>query len=53
MSQETEASTIKWLFFSNTRDIIEGKPFNTTVIQVNDPISNVKEAEIEWFYEDL
>ena len=26
----------------------QGKPFNITVIQVN-----VKETEIEWFYEDL
>ena len=31
----------------------QGKPFNITVIQVNAPISNAKEAEVEWFYEDL
>ena len=31
----------------------QGKPFNITVIQVYAPISNAKEAEIEWFYEDL
>ena len=30
-----------------------GKPFNITVIQVYDPISNAQEAEVEWFYEDL
>ena len=30
-----------------------GKPFNITVIQVYDPTSNTKEAEVEWFYEDL
>ena len=29
----------------------QGKPFNNTVIQVNDPTSNPEEAE--WFYEDL
>ena len=31
----------------------QGKPFNITVIQVYALISNAKEAEIEWFYEDL
>ena len=31
----------------------QGKPFNTTVIQVYAPISNTEETEIEWFYEDL
>ena len=31
----------------------QGKPFNTTVIQVYAPTSNVEEAEVEWFYEDL
>ena len=31
----------------------QGKPFNTTVIQVYSPISNAEEAEVEWFYEDL
>ena len=31
----------------------QGKPFNITVIQVYAPTSNAKEAEIEWFYEDL
>ena len=31
----------------------QGKPFNITVIQVYVPISNAKEAEHEWFYEDL
>ena len=30
-----------------------GKPFNITVIQVYAPTSNAKEAEVEWFYEDL
>ena len=32
---------------------IQGKPFNITVIQGYTPTSNAKEAEVEWFYEDL
>ena len=31
----------------------QGKPFNITVIQVNAPTSNIEEAEVERFYEDL
>ena len=31
----------------------QGKPFNTTVIQVYVPTTNAEEAEAEWFYEDL
>ena len=31
----------------------QGKPFNIIVIWVCVPASNAKEAEIEWFYEDL
>ena len=31
----------------------QGKPFNITVAQVYVPTSNVEEAEVEWFYEDL
>ena len=31
----------------------QGKPFNITVIQVYATTTNVKEAETEWFYEDL
>ena len=41
---------------SNDRMIsvhFQGKPFNITVIQVYAPTSNVEEAEVEWFYEDL
>ena len=33
--------------------VFQGKPFHITVIQVYAPTSNTKEAEIEWFYEDL
>ena len=31
----------------------QGKPFSITVIQVYDLTINAKEAEVEWFYEDL
>ena len=31
----------------------QSKPFNITVIQVFAPTSNAKEAEVEWFYDDL
>ena len=31
----------------------QGKPLNITVIQVYASTSNAKEAEVEWFYEDL
>ena len=31
----------------------QGKPFDFTVIQVYAPITNAKEAEVEWCYEDL
>ena len=31
----------------------QGKPYNTTVIQVYAPTSNTEEAEVEQFYEDL
>ena len=32
---------------------LQGKPFNITVIQVYAPSTNTKEAEVEWFYENL
>ena len=31
----------------------QSKPFNIIVIQVCAPTSNTKQAEVEWFYEDL
>ena len=33
--------------------LLQGKPFNITVIQVYAPTSNAEEAEVEQFYEDL
>ena len=41
---------------SNDRMIslrLQGKPFNITIIQAYAPTSNVEEAEVERFYEDL
>ena len=31
----------------------QGQPFNITVAQVYAPITDAKEAEVEWLYEDL
>ena len=31
----------------------QGKPFNITAIHIYAQTSNAKEAEVEWFYEDL
>ena len=31
----------------------QGKPFNITVIQVYAPTTDAKEAETDWFYEDI
>ena len=31
----------------------QGKPLSIAVIQVYAPTTNAKEAEIEWFYDDL
>ena len=31
----------------------QGKPFNITESQVCAPTTNAKEAEVEWFYDDL
>ena len=31
----------------------QGKPFNISVIQAYAPITNAKEAEVEWLYKDL
>ena len=33
--------------------LLQGKPFNITVIQVYARTSNAEEAEVEQFYEDL
>jgi len=41
------------LVFALLHFLFQGKPFNITVIQVYAPTTNVKEAEVEQFYEDL
>ena len=33
--------------------LFQGKPFNNTAIQVYAPTTYSKEAEVEWFYDDL
>ena len=33
--------------------LFKRKPFSMTVIQVYAPTTNVEEAEVDWFYEDL
>ena len=45
-----------WLQSQNERMIsvlLQGKPFNITVIQVYDPNTNAEEAEVKWFCKDL
>ena len=32
---------------------LHGKPFNITIIQVNVPSTKAREAEVDWFSEDL
>ena len=32
---------------------VQDKPFNITVMQVYAPTTNVEEADVEWFYENL
>ena len=47
---------VLWCNLKNDRMIsvhFQGKPFNITMIQVYAPTTNVKEAEVEWFYEHL
>ena len=49
-------NAILWCNLKNDRMIsahFQGKPFSVTVIQVYAPTTNAKEAEAEWFYEDL
>ena len=49
-------NTILGCSLKNDRMILvcfQGKPFNIRVIQIYAPTSNAKEAEVEWFYEDL
>ena len=48
------SKTTEWsLFISKANWNSKAKPFSITVIQVYSPTTNAKEAEVEWFYEDL
>ena len=42
------SKTTEWSLFNS-----HSKSFNTTVMQAYTPTTNAKEAEAEWFYEDL
>ena len=56
MVKKTVRNVVLGCNFKNDRMIsvcFQGKPFDITVIQVYAPTSNVGEAEVEWFYEDL
>ena len=44
------SKTTEW---SLILECIQGKPFNTTIVQVYAPTTNAEEAEVEWFCEDL
>ena len=49
-------NAVLWCNLKNDRMIsvhFQGKSFNITVIQVYLPTAHAKEAEVEWFYEDL
>ena len=49
-------SAFSWqnsISFCPAHSVLQGKPFNITVIQVYAPTSNAEEAEVEQFYEDL
>ena len=54
--QQNSPNTVLGCSLKNSRMILvclKGKSFNTTVIQVYAPITNAKQAEVEWFCEDL
>ena len=56
MVNETVRNAVLGWNLKNDRMIsvrLQGKPFNITVIQVYAPTSNAKEAEVEWFCEEL
>ena len=56
MSQQKSPNAVLGCNLKNDKMIsvhFQGKPFSITVIQVCSPTSNVEEAEVEWFYEDL
>ena len=55
-SQQKSPKCSTWMQSEKDKMIsarFQGKPFNTTVIQVYAPSSTAEEAEVEQFYEDL
>ena len=55
-SQKRVLNAVLGYSLKNDRMILvhfQGKLFNVTVIQVYAPTTYAKEAEVEWFYEDL
>ena len=55
-SQQKSKTQVLGCNFKNDRMILvhfQGKPFNIIVIQVYAPTTEVKETEIDWFYEGL
>jgi len=55
-SQQKNLKCSTWVHLKNYSIILvhfQGKPFNITVIQVYASITDGKEAEDAWFYEDL
>ena len=55
-SQQRVQNSVFGCNLNNDRMIplhFQGKPFNITVVQIYAPTTNAKEAEVEWFYDDL
>ena len=52
-SQQKSLKCSTWVQSQNDRICFQGKPLNITVIQVCAPTTNAKEAEVEWFHDDL
>ena len=50
LKYSTWVQSQKW---QNDLSRFQSKPFNIMVIQVYTQTNNAKEAEVEWFYEDL
>ena len=55
-SQEERSKCSTWVKLKNDRMMsvcFQGKPFTATVTQVYAQTTNSKEAEVQWFYEEL
>ena len=47
------STSVQYQKWQNNLCSIARQPFKITVIQLYDSTTNAKEAEVEWFYEDL